>query len=243
MVGRARGDRYTQDVLRSLAESEQRLVDAMTLRTLALAPNRPLVNEGEVGIGLFRIARGWAYRFRRRADGCRQILDFLMPGEIVGLQAAMLGVLEHSVRSLTSLRVTALDGRLVGEAFRSSPELALRFARHVAAEACRTEELLTVIGCCDAVERLAFLMLSLYRRQARRGRIDPADCPFPLRRQHIADALGLTGAHVNRTLNRLRREGIAALENQRLSIGNLAALVELAGASPAAAEAPLPLAD
>ena len=56
---------------------------------------------------------------------------------------------------------------------------------------------------------LAFLMLSLYRRQARRGRIDPLDCPFPLRRQHMADSLGLTGAHINRTLNRLRQDGVA----------------------------------
>jgi len=107
--------------------------------------------------------------------------------------------------------------------------LAMRLSRHIAAEASRVEELLTVIGCGDAMQRLAFLMLSLFRRQARRSDIDPADCPFPLRRQHMADALGLTGAHVNRTLNRLRADGVAVVEKERLSIRDLSRLQELAG--------------
>jgi len=231
VAARGRNDRYTQDVLRSLGERETALVDALTLRSAALAPNRPLVSEGEVGTGLYRIVGGWAYRWRRDGGGGRQILDFLVPGEIVGLQAALLGVIEYSVRSLTALQVSVLDGRLVAEAFRSEPDLALRFARHVAAEAHRVDELLTVVGCGDAAERLAFLMLSLYRRQAWRDPIDPLDCPFPLRRQHMADALGLTGAHINRTLNRLRADGIAAVEKGRLSIHDLPRLAALAGAA------------
>lgn len=229
VVARGRSDRYSQDVFQSLGSRAAALLDGLTLRAAALPPNRPLVSEGEVGIRLYRITEGWAYRFRRNGDGCRQILDVLMPGEIVGLQAALLGVIEHSVRSLTPLRVSVIDGRLVAEAFRGEPDLALRLARHVAAEAARVDELLTVVGCCDAVRRLAFLMLSLYRRQARHGGIDPLDCPFPLRRQHMADALGLTGAHINRTLNRLRQDGIAVVEREHLSIRDLPALTALAG--------------
>jgi CRP/FNR family transcriptional regulator len=199
---------------------------------MALPPNRMLLAEGEVGASLFRISRGWAFRFRQAGNGGRQILDFLLPGELLGLQSALLGVSEHSVRSLTALRVSALDPRLVTTAFQGASDLALRLTRHITAEASRVDEFLTVIGCGDAVERLAFLMLSLYRRQARRGAIDPANCPFPLRRQHMADALGLTGAHINRTLNRLRDDGIALIDEGRLSIRDLPRLTELAGATP-----------
>ena len=231
VVAGGRSDRYTQDVFRGLGEADEALLGSLSLRTVALPPNRVLVGEGEVGIGIFRISRGWAYRYRTSEGGCRQILDFLLPGEIVGLQAALLGVLEHSVRSLTPLRVGAIDGRLLGEAFRDAPDMALRLARHVAAEASRVDELLTVIGCGDALERLAFLMVSLYRRQSRRGGIDPLACPFPLRRQHMADALGLTGAHINRTLNRLRQDGIAAIDNYQLAIQDFPRLAALAGAA------------
>ncbi len=229
VVARGRSDRYTQDVFRLLGDSAGSLVDSLTLRSIALPPNRVLVSEGEVGVGLFRIARGWAYRYRTSANGCRQIIDFLLPGEIIGLQAALLGAIEHSVRSLTTLSASALDAKLFGVAFRSEPDLAVRLARHVAAEASRVDELLTVIGCCDAVERLAFLMISLYRRQSGRGKIDPLDCPFPLRRQHMADALGLTGAHINRTLNRLRADDIAVIHDHHLSIRDFPRLAALAG--------------
>lgn len=228
-VVRARSDRHTQDVFRSLPDREDSLVEALTVRPMSLPANRLLVSEGEVGIGLFQLVRGWAYRYRACGNGNRQILDFVMPGEIVGLQAALLGVMEHSVRSLTPLRASVLDARLVGDAFRGEPALALRLARHVAAEGSRVDEMLTVIGCGDAVERMAFLMITLYRRQTRLGPVDPLDCPFPLRRQHMADALGLTGAHINRTLNRLRDEGVAAIDNQRLAIRDFPRLAALAG--------------
>src|SRR3954451_23266526 len=131
----ARSDRYTQEVFRSLANGEKHLVESLTGRSFSLPPNRLLVDKGEVGVVLYRIASGWAYRYRNGGNGCRHILDFLMPGEIVGLQAALLGVLDHSVRSLTPLHVSTIDARLVAEAFRSEPNLAMRLSRHAAAEA------------------------------------------------------------------------------------------------------------
>src|SRR5262245_43023185 len=112
-----RSDRYTQDVFRSLGDRESGLVQSLAGRSISLPQNRALVNEGEVGAGLYRLDRGWAFRYRAGCDGCRQILDFLLPGEIIGLQGALLGVAEHSVRSLTALRVSAFDARLVADAF------------------------------------------------------------------------------------------------------------------------------
>jgi CRP-like cAMP-binding protein len=223
-----RGDRHTQEVFRALAEREQSLVDGMTTRQVSLPPNREIVSAGEVGAGLFIVSDGWAFRYCRIGADCRQIVDFLLPGEIIGLQAALLGMFEHSVRSLTSVKLTRLEPRLVGTAFETTPELALRFARHLGAEARRVEALMTAMGCRDALGRLAFLALDLYRRQAD---ADPQHCPFPLRRQHLADSLGLTGAHVNRTLNRLRRDGVATIDRGWLAIHDLGRLEELAGTS------------
>jgi CRP-like cAMP-binding protein len=228
-VRSGRRDRYTQDVFRSLGERESSLLETLTVRSVNLAANRVLVAEGEVGSAIHHITRGWAFRCRAWGDGSRQILDFLLPGELIGVGAALLGVTDHAVRSLTPLRASVLDARLVGEAFRSDIDLAFRLARYIAAEAERIDELLTVIGCGNALERLTFLMLSLYQRQTRHARVDPLDMPFPLRRQHMADALGLTGAHINRTLNRLRRDGVATVEKGRLSISDLPRLAALAG--------------
>ena len=239
VLASGRSDRLTREVFAGLTGDEAALLASMTRRSASLAPNRALVDEGEIGIGLFLIVDGWAYRYRRGANGCRQILDFLLPGEIVGLQASLLGMMEHSAQSLTALRVTVFDPRLVADAFAGTPGLALRLARQTAAEASRTEALMTVIGCGSAMQRLAFLMASLHRRQqgrapAEAGANSPS-CPFPLRRQHLADALGLTGAHVNRTLNRFRDDGIAVAEKRRLTILDPGRLHELAGVGAEAA--------
>ena len=228
---RSRGNRHTQDVLRPLSGAERTLIEAMTVRRTVLPANRDIVAASEVGAGPCLITGGWAFRYRRTGTGCRQILDFELPGDIIGLQASLLGVMEHSVRSLTPLQLTMLDARLVAEAFPREPNLALRLARYVAAEGCRADELMTVIGCGSAVERIAFLMWNLYRRQSRHVVIDPRDCPFPLRRQHLADALGLTGAHVNRMLNRLKADGIAAIAGRQLAILDVARLSAMAGAA------------
>jgi CRP-like cAMP-binding protein len=217
-----------RDVFHSLGESERALVEAASLRRVTLAPRRLLATAGEVGVELFRIEVGWAYRFRDCEQVCRQILDFILPGEIVGLESALLGVIDHSVRTLTPLQAAVLDPRLIGQAFSAVPNLGLRFARYAAAERSRTNQLLTVLGCGDAIERIAFLMVSLYRRQAQRDKIDPLNCPFPLRRQHLADALGLTGAHINRTLNHLRDEGLAMVKDYRLVIRDLPRLEAIA---------------
>jgi CRP-like cAMP-binding protein len=217
-----------QDVFHSLDESEQALVEAVSTRTVSLAPNRLLATAGEVGVELFRIEHGWAYRVRDCRKGCRQILDFVLPGEIVGLEASLMGIIDHSVYSLTPLQATAFDSRLVSQAFLTAPQFGLRLARYVAAEKSRIDQLLVVLGCGDAIERIAFLMASLYRCQVQRDKINPLNCPFPLRRQHLADALGLTGAHINRTLNRLRDDGLAMIEDHCLVIRDLPRLEAIA---------------
>src|SRR5579864_3928989 len=83
-------DRYTQDVFRSLSDRESLLIETLTLRSLNLPANRLLVGEGEVGSALYQIARGWAYRYRA-CPASRQILDFLLPGELENLARGWAG--------------------------------------------------------------------------------------------------------------------------------------------------------
>jgi CRP-like cAMP-binding protein len=194
---------------------------------LVIAANRDVVQAGEVGGPVQIIQRGWAFRYRGWADGRRQILDFLLPGDVVGLESGLLGMTEHSVRALTEIELCQIDSQRLEELFRQHGRLALALAKHQAAEARRMDERLAVLGRRSAIERIAFLMLELWERQMPRD--TDRSCPFPLRRQHIADATGLTGAHVNRTLNALRRDRIATLAGGRLVIQDRVALAGLAG--------------
>jgi CRP-like cAMP-binding protein len=201
---------------------------ASKLGSIVLPANRDVVQAGEVGGPVQVIQRGWAYRYRGWADGRRQILDFLLPGDFIGLESGFLGMSDHSVRALTEVELCQLDPQWLDGVFHGRARLALALAKHQSIEARRMDERLAVIGRRSAIERLAFLMLDLHLRQRRQG-ANGNGCLFPLRRQHIADATGLTGAHVNRTLNALRRQQIATIADGMLVIENLAKLYRLAG--------------
>jgi CRP-like cAMP-binding protein len=201
---------------------------ASKLGSVVFPANRDVVQAGEVGGLVQVIQHGWAYRYRGWADGRRQILDFLLPGDFVGLESGFLGMSDHSVRALTEVELCQLDPQWIDGVFRGHARLALAIAKHQSVEARRMDERLAVIGRRNAIERLAFLMLDLHLRQKRHGANEKGS-PFPLRRQHIADATGLTGAHVNRTLNALRRQQIAMITDGMLIIEDLPALHRLAG--------------
>lgn len=200
----------------------------LKLGHVVVPANRDVVQAGEVGGPIQIIQRGWAFRYRGWADGRRQILDFLLPGDLIGLESGLLGMSDHSVRALTDIEVCQIDAQWLDDVFRDHVRLALALAKHQSVEARRMDERLAVIGRRSAIERLAFLMFDLYDRQNRRG-ANEGRCPFPLRRQHMADATGLTGAHINRTLNALRRERIATIDDGVLVIEDRPALARLAG--------------
>ncbi len=80
------------------------------------------------------------------------------------------------------------------------------------------------VGRRTAIERVAALLVHLFKRAASAGLVDGDSIPFPLTQLHIADALGLSVVHTNRVLQRLRKGGFIRLEEQRLAIGNLGAM-------------------
>ena len=92
---------------------------------------------------------------------------------------------------------------------------------------------MTSLGRRPAKERIAHLFLEIQQRLAARGPVDErAGIPVPLKQEHIADALGLTTIHVNRTLRTLREAGMVVLRGGILRIQNRAALMEMTGFRP-----------
>jgi CRP/FNR family transcriptional regulator, anaerobic regulatory protein len=215
--------------LRELSDDDFGKLTRLRIGAVSLPANRDIVQSGEVGGNLHILTDGWAFRYKTWPDKKRQILDFLLPGDLIGIQSGLLGMIDHSVRTLTAVSVSLLDGRGLDEVIRSSGDVALALAKAHAFEERRMDNRFAVIGRRSAAERLAFLLLDLFERQRRDGVGTPRTCPFPLRRQHIADAIGLTGAHINRTLNRFRREGLASIEDDTLSIHDPTAFSALCG--------------
>ena len=191
---------------------------------------RDIVEQGEVGHEFCVIICGWAVQYELLEDGGRQILDFRLPGSTVGFLPDGEERSPHSVQALTQVRACRFSRAGFLDAAKSNPALALRLAAVAGRDYHRSLRRLTLIGRRTAKERVAALLLELYRR-TRMWSLPARDdeVPFPLTQEHIGDALGLTNVHVNRMLRELREEGVLLLKRGMLRLHDLPRLVEIAG--------------
>src|SRR5258708_37190512 len=172
---------------------------------------------------------GWAFRYKTLAGGARQILDLLLPGEIIGLSSALLGTIRHSVQTLTAVRLCVLDRYPLPKLLRRHVDLTLDLLRWRVEEEHRADTRIALLGRQKPLQRVGYLMLETFERLRRLELANGTMCPFPLQRQHLADAAGLSMIHLNRTLAQLRDERLAALEDKTLIIHDRRRLAHLSG--------------
>jgi CRP-like cAMP-binding protein len=178
----------------------------------------------------FTLFQGWVILHRTLSDGRRQVLRFALPGDFIGFQPDPDGPILHSAQALTTVRVCAFKRDALMDMFRQHPMLAIQMAWITSRDEAIAHDHLTSLGRRPAKERIAQLFLELHHRLGARGPVDErAGIPVPLKQEHIADALGLTTIHVNRTLRALREAGLAVLRGGMLRIQNRPALVEMTG--------------
>ncbi|MBW7834899.1 MAG: Crp/Fnr family transcriptional regulator [Simplicispira suum] len=187
-----------------------------------------LIRENQANSQLYTLYSGWAFRYSTLKDGRRQILNFLLPGDLMGLQQEFGDDAAHGVELLTDCALCVFKGDSLWELYREHPRLGYDITWLAAHEEGHVDDNLLTAGRRNALERVAMLLLQLYRRLDRLGLAEGGSIEFPLTQQHIADALGLSLVHTNKTLRRLVHLGLHTIEDGRLSILNPRALARIA---------------
>src|ERR1700692_1656064 len=195
---------------------------------LVLPAGAEIIRAGEDSPEIYTLYSGWAFRFKTLPDGRRQILNFLLPGDLVGLQAAMFDAAQHGVEALTEVQLCLLPRRKVWALFGEMPGLAFDVAWLGSREEGHVDENLTSAGRRTATERTAALIVMLYKRAKALGLVVKAPFLFRWTQQPIADALGLSLVHTNKTLARLRKMGMFARMNGSLTLTNPRVLARIA---------------
>jgi CRP-like cAMP-binding protein len=155
-------------------------------------------------------------------------LKILLPGDLLGLQAAMFDNAQHGIAALTDVELCLLPRREVWVLFGKMSELAFDVTWLGAREESRVDENLLSVGQRSAAERIAALLVALYKRADALGLVADRTFLFPVSQQHIADALGLSLVHTNKTLARLRRMGMYTQANGSLTLTNPRVLESMA---------------
>jgi CRP-like cAMP-binding protein len=223
---------------------ELALVQFLKRRELTLEAGATLIHEGQADTRLFTLLQGWAYRFKTLSDGRRQILNFLLAGDFIGVQQKMSDAAAHGVVTLTEARLCVFDRDALWALHREQPSMGFNVTWLTAHEESLVDDNLLSIGRRSAEERVATALILLYKRAAalrpaggavpatEHGPAPLADgepgVPFPLTQQHLADALGLSLAHTHKTLRRLEQRGLFKWADGRLQLPDPKALVRLA---------------
>jgi CRP-like cAMP-binding protein len=197
----------------------------MLLRSVAASPQQipvgtEIIQEGQPLDSPSALMAGWACRYRALPDGRRQIFDFILPGELYGMCHRPQAVALTTATTLTPAVIA--DARAIMDVIVNKPgqyqnlEAAL-FSTASLDEAYLLNQVVR-IGRQTAYERVSHLILELHERLKEVGLADDWTYALPLTQEILADALGLSVVHLNRTLQQLRREGLIEFKSGRMTI-------------------------
>lgn len=208
---------------------ELALVQSLKKREIRLQADETLIHEGQTDAPLFTLLGGWAFRYKTLSDGRRQILTFLLPGDFIGVQQKMGDAAAHGVDTLTEAVFCVFQRDAIWTLHQRSPSMGFNITWLTAHEESLVDDTLLSVGRRSAEERIAMLLILLFKRAAALQPDGGADgVRFPLTQQHIADGLGLSLVHTNKTLRKLERRGLHHIADGVLHMRDVKALARLA---------------
>jgi CRP-like cAMP-binding protein len=217
----------------SLSTAEIDLLERLCAREEQFKTGTNIFDEGDPPRSIFVITRGMTCRYRLLPDGRRQILTFLIPGDLSELNEYLLKGVDHSMGAIVPTRVAAIERDVVRDIILNHPRLAAAFWWSAMQESAMLRERIVAIGRRNARGRIAYLLCEQVWRQQAIGMAEGHSIRLPLTQIDLADALGLTAVHVNRVLQRFREGRLINLGQRRLTLLNVAKLETIAGLKPA----------
>ena len=208
------------------------LQDALA-RTFNIKARQEIVHEGDEIIRPMLLVRGWGARTRCLEDGRRQIISFLLPGDLIGVfsQAGLLA--SSTMTAITDVRLCFAPNPSV------SDTLAIAYAISRGLDEAHLLGQITRLGRLNAHERIQDLLLELLERLEQAGLARGGRFAIPLTQEMLADALGLTPVHVNRMLQQARQAGELSWQGGEVALHDPKAIQRKVGRMKVRASRPL----
>jgi len=215
--------------LRAFTTEELKFVKQFKVDELHVDAGASFLSQGASSEHLYTVLSGWAFRYKMLDDGRRQILNYALPADMVGLQGTLMREMEHSVEALTPLALCVFPRSKLWDLYTNFPSLAFDLTWLAAREEQLIDEHLVSLGRRTALERTAFLLLHLYVRADEAGLAKNGTIQFPFTQQHLADTLGMSLVHTNKTLKRLQVSKAIRWKDRVFEMIDRAALAAIAG--------------
>ena len=212
----------------SLSDADKALLERISAPSRTVSAQTDLVREGDAPKGVFLILEGMACRHKVRANGARQIMAYLVPGDLCDLDVALLDTMDHTIATLSACKVVCISPKVIAEVMEHHPHIARALRMSTLVDEATLREWLVNVGCRSALERVAHLFCEIQVRMRAVGLADGDSYDLPITQTGLADTTGLSTVHLNRTMQELRRTGLIKLRQRRMTILDVPRLRALA---------------
>jgi CRP-like cAMP-binding protein len=213
-----------------LSIEDRTAIQTLACRVRKVGTEQVFVHEGTSANHVNLILDGFAYRYKLLEDGRRQILGFLLPGDLCDFDAGNSVRHDHFIGTLQDSLVGAVSVADLAALRAKHPNINKACSLAALLERSILRQWVMNVGQRNAVQRIGHLFCEISVRLIAVGRqMDDGSIIFPVTQTTLADTIGLTTVHVNRSLKQLRKDGLVALRSQRLTILDHARLADLAG--------------
>jgi len=215
-----------------ISAEEEAAIRAMVGEPRSVAAHRTVIRAWQPIKESTLLLRGWTARVQDLESGQRQITEINLPGDFIDLHSFTLKELDHDIVALTNCELAPAPHEKLAEITVNFPHLTRVYWFSTNLDAAIHREWMLSAGRRSAIARVAHLFCELLVRLQVIGCAEDDNYKFPLTQVQLADCLGLTSVHVNRTLQQLRKHKVIELKDRRLRILNLAELKRLGEFDP-----------
>jgi CRP-like cAMP-binding protein len=191
-----------------LSEDEVDFMEGLQTNVVALSPGEEMIRDGDELSTTFLIRKGWVLRYRITAAGRRQILGISLPGDFIGLQVNFHRRAIATVSALTDTEVAMIEPLRILKVYQEYPVLAAGLEWMTVHNYNILSEHNVSLGARPAKERILHFFLELWCRLMQIGEASEDGFRMPLTQQQIADAMGLSQVHTNKSIRKLEHEDL-----------------------------------
>jgi CRP-like cAMP-binding protein len=206
---------------------------AMPGRREQVATNHDLLTEGDRPKRSCFVETGFVSRSKSLRDGRRQIVAFHMRGDMVDLQSALVMVADHSITAHSDTTMISFAHVDLLQLATNYPEIGRALWFDTLVDGAVFREWTLNVGARSAPEATAHLLLELHCRFQAVDLADNGSFDLPVTQAKLAEALGISAVHANRSLQHLRAEGLIRTFRKRITIVDMDRMVAMAEFSPA----------
>lgn len=216
-----------KDIFEDMSADDLKFMQKFKVGELVVEPGTPILMEGSNSPQLFTALHGLGLRYKLLNNGKRQVVSMIFPGDFIGLQAAVMGEMGHSVEATTHMTLCVFDRSGIWNLFKERPERAFALTWVAATEEHFLGEAMSTLGQRSALQSVAWALVRVFMRGRALGLVENGTMRFPFRQQDLADALGLSLVHTNKTLAVLKNKQIANWSDGTLRVSDIEALAEI----------------